>query len=68
MDGQAGEPIALRLPASVEWIAIAGPGGAGKRLERGGRSDFVYADTDRVGLYNITRSDKTGTPFAVTSL
>jgi len=65
---QAGEPITLRVDAAVEWITVAPPGGAANRLERGGRADFVYADTDQVGLYNITRSDRTGMPFAVNLL
>src|SRR5262249_31187731 len=65
---QAGEPIVLRLEASVQWLEITDPQGARRRIERGSRTDFVFEGTDRVGLYNITRSDKVTAPFAVNLL
>ena len=47
---------------------MTAPHGARRRLERGGRADFVFEETDRLGLYQIAGSDKSGMPFAVNLL
>ncbi len=63
-----GEPMVLRPEAGVEWIKVTPPGGPAERLTRGRRPDFIYANTDRVGLYDVERSDGVHHPFAVNLL
>jgi hypothetical protein len=63
-----GEPMVLRPEAGVEWIKVTPPGGPAEKLTRGRRPDFIYANTDRVGLYNVERSDGVHHPFAVNLL
>jgi hypothetical protein len=48
---QPGEPMVLRPEAGVEQLAVTAPGGRDSKLERGQRPDFVFGDTDRVGVY-----------------
>jgi hypothetical protein len=65
---QPGEPVVLRPEAGVEWLEITPPGGAPEKLTRGRRPDFIYANTDRVGLYQVLRDDGVRHQFAVNLL
>jgi hypothetical protein len=65
---QPGEPVVLRPEAGVEWLEVTPPGGEPEKLTRGRRPDFIYANTDRVGLYKVVRDDSVRHEFAVNLL
>ena len=65
---QPGEPVVLRPEAGVEWLEVTPPGGEPEKLTRGRRPDFIYANTDRVGLYKVVRDDGVRHEFAVNLL
>jgi hypothetical protein len=48
---QPGEPMVLRPEAGVQELEVTTPVGSIVKLARGLRPDFLFADTDRVGLY-----------------
>ena len=48
---QPGEPMVLRPEAGVETLLVTPPRGSPIELPRGGRPDFVFGDTERVGIY-----------------
>jgi hypothetical protein len=48
---QPGEPMVLRPEAGVETLKLTRPDGKPIELQRGSRPEFVYGDTDRVGVY-----------------
>jgi hypothetical protein len=48
---QPGEPMVLRPEAGVEQLEVTPPRGGVIKLERGQRPDFVFAETERVGVY-----------------
>ena len=63
-----GEPMVLRPEAGVEWLEVTPPGGKPEKLTRGRRPDFIYANTDKVGLYRVLRDDGVRHEFAVNLL
>jgi hypothetical protein len=65
---QPGEPMLLRPEAGIEWLEVTPPGGQPEKLKRGRRPDFIYANTDRVGLYEVLRDDNVRHQFAVNLL
>jgi hypothetical protein len=48
---QPGEPMVLRPEAGVDELEVTTPLGNVLKLARGQRPDFVFAETDRVGVY-----------------
>ena len=44
------------------------PGGSRTTLERGSRPDFIYADTDKIGVYKVERDDSATRWFTVNLL
>ncbi len=50
---QPGDPMVLRPEAGVDTLIVTPPGGAAVKLERGQRPDFVFGETDRVGVYRF---------------
>ncbi|HYT93841.1 MAG TPA: VWA domain-containing protein, partial [Gemmataceae bacterium] len=60
-----GELMVLRPEAGVQWLEITPPGGAAARLTRGPRPEFIYGNTERVGLYEVRREDDARHQFAV---
>jgi hypothetical protein len=48
---QPGEPMVLRPEAGVEELEVTPPGGSPVKLQRGSRPDFVFGDSDRLGVY-----------------
>jgi hypothetical protein len=65
---QPGEPMVLRPEAGVNSLDITPPHGKRIKLERGGRPDITYADTDQLGVYGIDRPDGGRRGFAVNLL
>ncbi len=65
---QAGEPMVLRPEAGVETLFVTSPGGSAVQLERGQRPDFVFGDTDRVGVYKYRVKDAPWHSFAINLL
>src|SRR5262249_50827813 len=65
---QPGEPHVIRPEAGVQWLEITPPAGRAVKLERGARPEFVFADTDNVGVYGIRRDDGVSSHFAVNLL
>ena len=54
---QPGEPMLLRPEPEVKSLTITAPGGTRTTLERGNRAEFVFADTDLPGIYEMVRDD-----------
>jgi hypothetical protein len=65
---QPGEPMVLRPEAGVKELTITAPGGKAEKFSRGTRADFVYGDTERLGLYKVVRDDQERRSFAVNLL
>jgi hypothetical protein len=66
---QPGEPMVLRPEAGVEAIAVTSPVGTVVELKRGQRPDFVFGETDRVGIYKYQAVGGAGSrSFAVNLL
>jgi hypothetical protein len=66
---QPGEPMVLRPEAGVTALDLTKPGGAVTKLQRGQRPDFVFGDTDRVGVYKFQAAGGGATrSFAVSLL
>jgi hypothetical protein len=65
---QPGEPTVLRPEAGVQRLTVHTPAGTRARLERGSRPDFVFADTDEVGVYKVERDDEAQRFFTVNLL
>jgi hypothetical protein len=65
---QPGEPLLLRPEASVKTLTIRTPEGRTETLQRGTRPDFIFADTERVGVYRVEPDDNTTQSFAVNLL
>ena len=66
---QPGEPMVLRPEAGVQALEVTAPGGATAELQRGQRPDFVFGDTDRVGVYHYrTQKEGPARSFAVNLL
>jgi Mg-chelatase subunit ChlD len=63
-----GEPLALRPEAGVQALLITPPQGPPHKLQRGGRSTFLFADTDQFGVYRVTRDDGGVYHFAINLL
>jgi hypothetical protein len=63
---QPGEPMVLRPEAGIETLFVTPPGGRAVQLERGLRPDFVFGDTERVGVYKYQTKDGPWHSFAVT--
>jgi hypothetical protein len=49
---QPGEPMVLRPEAGVSMLEVTAPGGGKTTLQKGQRPDFVFGDTDLVGVYH----------------
>jgi hypothetical protein len=61
--------MVLRPEAGVEKIEVTSPAGKMVELERGKRPDFVFGDTDRVGVYKYQAAGGAGSrSFAVNLL
>jgi len=54
-----GEALRLRLADDETEVEVAGPGGRKEKLTGEGGRDVVYGDTDRCGLYTVTRKKGT---------
>jgi hypothetical protein len=65
---QPGEPMVLRPEAGVVQLSVQAPGGGNTTLRRGNRPDFIYADTERIGVYKIERDDQATRWFTVNLL
>ena len=65
---QPGEPMVLRPEAGIGKLTVFGPGGARTTLERGNRPDFIFADTEKVGVYKVERDDGATRWFTVNLL
>jgi hypothetical protein len=74
---QPGEVKTLRPDTTVKAIEVAGPktreglpepGGKGETVERKGRPDFSYGNTERVGIYEVRWDGKPQRSFAVNLL
>jgi hypothetical protein len=65
---QAGEPMLLRPEADVKTLTITPPQGSPRKLERGGRPEFIYDATDQLGVYKVARDDGVVRHFAVNLL
>jgi hypothetical protein len=50
-----GEALRIRLAEDETEVEVAGPGGRKARLTGESGRDVVYGDTDRCGLYTVTR-------------
>jgi hypothetical protein len=48
-----GQVKSLRLDAAATQAAVIDPAGGRTTLERGAQADFVYKDTERVGVYAV---------------
>jgi hypothetical protein len=55
---QPGEPMVLRPEAGAEKLDVTLPGGRVVNLQRGSRPDFVFGDTERVGMYRYRAEAK----------
>ncbi|MCI0458912.1 MAG: VWA domain-containing protein, partial [Gemmataceae bacterium] len=60
-----GKQMELRPEAGVKWLEVTPPGGRPERLLPGPRNEFVYANTERVGPYQVRRDDGGRYQFAV---
>jgi hypothetical protein len=65
---QPGEPIVLRPEAGVEKLEVTPPRGEPVALERGQRPDFVFGETDKVGIYRYQIEKGPQRSFAVNLL
>lgn len=65
---QPGETVLLRPEAGVQTLTITSPAGASTVLKRGARADFVYADTEKPGIYQVQRDDGVQRSLAVNLL
>lgn len=65
---QPGEPMVLRPETGVRKLTVTAPDGTVAVLEREGRPDFLYPDTDRPGIYKVDRDDGLTRSFAVNLL
>ena len=73
---QPGEVKTLRPDMAVKKIEVVGPGkdglpdpdGKAETLDRKGRPDFSFGDTDRVGVYEVRWDGKPQRNFAVNLL
>lgn len=65
---QPGEPMVLRPEAGVETLDVTAPGKSAVKLQRGQRPDFVFGDTDRVGVYKYQATGGPSRSFAVNLL
>jgi VWA domain-containing protein len=65
---QPGEPMVLRPEAGIRQVTIHGPGGTRTRMERGNRPDFIFADTEKTGVYKVERDDNATRWFSVNLL
>jgi len=65
---QPGEPMVLRPEADVKTLTIAPPRGSPEKVQRGSRPEFIFAGTDQLGIYKVTRDDGTLRHFAVNLL
>jgi hypothetical protein len=74
---QPGDVKTLRPDMAVKAIEVAGPatreglpqpGAKGETLERKGRPDFSYGNTDRVGVYEVRWDGKSQRNFAINLL
>ncbi len=68
LSAQPGEPMVLRPEAGIQKLTIHGPGGTRTTLERGNRPDFIFADTDKIGVYKVERDDLATRWFTVNLL
>jgi hypothetical protein len=64
---QPGDVKTLRPDAAVKEMQVTDPSGAVQTLERSVQADFLYKDTDRVGIYRAAW-DGGGRSFAVNLL
>jgi hypothetical protein len=50
---QPGDVKALRPDAAVKQVEVTGPSGAAETLERSAQADFLYKNTEQVGIYRV---------------
>jgi hypothetical protein len=73
---QPGQVKTLRPDVAVTEVEVLDPNpdgeprpeGPGKKLQRGSRADFVFGDTDRVGVYQVKWNGQVQRSFAVNLL
>ncbi len=63
-DASAEEPTLpgkekLLRPGSAKSLTVTKPGGARKSFDRGNRPDYLYSDTDTIGVYTAEWDDQT---------
>src|SRR5262249_49803164 len=54
---QPGELMVLRPDSEVKSLTITSPNGSKTTLQRGNRTEFLFADTERLGIYQVARDD-----------
>jgi hypothetical protein len=64
---QPGEVKSLRPDAAVKEVTVSDPAGAAEAIERGVQGDYLYKNTEQVGVYHA-RWDGGGRAFAVNLL
>jgi von Willebrand factor type A domain/Aerotolerance regulator N-terminal len=65
---QPGEAMVLRPEAGVQSLKITPPGSATVEMKRGNRPEFVFLDTEQLGVYQVQRDDGGLRHFAVNLL
>jgi hypothetical protein len=65
---QPGEPIILRPEADIKSLTITPPKGSPQKLQRSGRPEFIFTNTEQLGVYTVERDDGGARSFAVNLL
>jgi hypothetical protein len=65
---QPGEPMVLRPEAGVHRVTVTPPKGPPRTLERRGRAEITYDETEQIGPYRVTPEDGASRSFAVNLL
>jgi hypothetical protein len=65
---QPGEPMILRPEADIKSLTITPPKGSAQKVQRDGRPEFLFTNTDLLGVYQVERDDGIVRSFAVNLL
>jgi hypothetical protein len=65
---QPGEPMVLRPEAGVQSLQVTPPRGPTVTLKRAGRPEFIFGNTELLGIYTVGRDDQVTRHFAVNLL
>jgi hypothetical protein len=65
---QPGETMVLRPEPGVKTMEVIDPLKKKHKLQRGTRPDFIFGDTEQVGVYQVRRDDGIERSFAVNLL